>query len=265
MKSIDLLNIGIYSSSTFGNYESEYIEVLERAVTRGFVLPSVNVQVIQNEVIKQLKDSGIYVKLDVLFLFTGSNVDFAMINMIKPTHEALSQPGAVGYSYTQGIITDTLNSLDVNELLNNSINYAVGNQSMFCWKASSTVSFFTGLKGVTLDSKNFIRDNRGILSCNTEVFYSASTTNGLVHLDRYSGLYKGIMNGVEYESISLTGGDPLPALPIYLGAYNNNGGITSRNNTEIPVFGYGASLAEDKTILYNIINNYNTAIGTITV
>jgi hypothetical protein len=56
-------------------YDSDYQAVLNYATTQGYTLPSASQQIIQNQLVIDLKAGGIWNKLDVLYIFAN---DYAL-------------------------------------------------------------------------------------------------------------------------------------------------------------------------------------------
>ena len=60
------------------SYDSDYQAVLDYATTQGYTLPSSGQQTLQNQLVADLKDAGVWSKLDTFAVFaTDGNEDFA--------------------------------------------------------------------------------------------------------------------------------------------------------------------------------------------
>jgi hypothetical protein len=80
-----LASHGIISSS-IGQFvsDADYQAVLDYATTQGYTLPSASQQLLQNQLVVDLKDGGIWSKLDTFGVFaTDGNSDFALIDWIR--------------------------------------------------------------------------------------------------------------------------------------------------------------------------------------
>ena len=64
--------------------DSDYQAVLDYATTQGYTLPSPSQQLLQNQLVVDLKDGGIWSKLDTFGVFaTDGDSDFALIDWIR--------------------------------------------------------------------------------------------------------------------------------------------------------------------------------------
>lgn len=91
--------------------QSEYYDVLSYAQNAGYVLPEHSVRVLQNNLVKSLKDSSIYQVMDYLHvMITGDTLSqFARINWKNP-NQFLLQPTGTTYNGTYGFTSTTNNS-----------------------------------------------------------------------------------------------------------------------------------------------------------
>lgn len=84
-----LLMVGGGSST-----DSDYQLVLNRATTEGYSLPSASQQTLQNTLVTDLKSSGVWDKLDMLFVFANnSSEEFSLIDWKNPN-------GTTGTAYS---------------------------------------------------------------------------------------------------------------------------------------------------------------------
>jgi hypothetical protein len=85
---------------------TEYRAVLDYAILQGYTLPSVEVQATQNQLLSDLKSTGIWNKLDAFYLFASdASLPFATINW-KDTSKwqaTTSSLTAVSFVERQGI------------------------------------------------------------------------------------------------------------------------------------------------------------------
>jgi hypothetical protein len=101
---------GIVGSSIVQfSFDADYQAVLDYATTQGYTLPSASQQLLQNQLVVDLKDGGIWSKLDTFAVFaTDGNSDFALIDWIR-----LSQYTAVNsptFTTNQGFKGDGVSS-----------------------------------------------------------------------------------------------------------------------------------------------------------
>ena len=77
-----------------GGFDSDYQAVLNYATTQGYTLPSSGQQTLQNQLIVDLKDAGVWTKLDSFGVFaTDGDSDFALIDWVRLTdYTAVNSP-----------------------------------------------------------------------------------------------------------------------------------------------------------------------------
>lgn len=85
--------IGIFSQGGV-SFDADYQAVLDYATTQGYTLPSASQQALQNQLVVDLKDAGIWSKLDTFGVFaTDGDSDFALIDWIRLTdYTAINSP-----------------------------------------------------------------------------------------------------------------------------------------------------------------------------
>jgi hypothetical protein len=104
--------------------DSDYQAVLDYATTQGYTLPSASQQLLQNQLVVDLKSAGVWSKLDSFAVFaTDGDSDFGLIDWIRLTdYTAVNSPT---FTTNQGF-TGNGNSSYINtnfNLLNDSTNY----------------------------------------------------------------------------------------------------------------------------------------------
>jgi len=65
-------------------FEPEYVQALDYAITQGYELPSHEVQIAQNKAIKRLILSGIWDTYDLFYLLASDSREFSKINLKSP-------------------------------------------------------------------------------------------------------------------------------------------------------------------------------------
>ena len=66
--------------------DADYQAILDYATTQGYTLPSASQQALQNQLVVDLKDGGIWSKLDTFAVFaTDGDSDFALIDWKRVT------------------------------------------------------------------------------------------------------------------------------------------------------------------------------------
>jgi len=77
-----------------GGFDADYQAVLDYATTQGYTLPSSGQQTLQNQLVVDLKDAGVWSKLDTFGVFaTDGDSDFSLIDWIRLTdYTAVNSP-----------------------------------------------------------------------------------------------------------------------------------------------------------------------------
>lgn len=126
-------------ASTEALTDPDYQAVLDYATTQGYTLPSASQQALQNQLVVDLKDAGIWSKLDIFYVFaTDGDSDFATINWANPNSFQCSKVNSPGFTSNVGFNSNGTSSyLNTNwnpssnasnfQLLSNSLHYAVRN------------------------------------------------------------------------------------------------------------------------------------------
>lgn len=75
-------------------FDPDYQSVLDYATTEGYTLPSAGQQVLQNQLVIDLKDAGVWSKLDSFSVYaTDGDADFALVDWVRlTTQNAISSP-----------------------------------------------------------------------------------------------------------------------------------------------------------------------------
>jgi hypothetical protein len=83
-----------FRSNSGVSFDADYQAVLDYATTQGYTLPSSGQQALQNQLVVDLKDGGIWSKLDTFGVFaTDGDSDFALIDWIRLTdYTAVNSP-----------------------------------------------------------------------------------------------------------------------------------------------------------------------------
>ena len=117
--------IGIFSQGGV-SFDADYQAVLDYATTQTYTLPSASQQALQNQLVVDLKDAGVWSKLDLLYVFaTDGDSDFASINWKDPNNFEVTGVNSPTFTTNEGFESDGSSSyLDTNfNLLTDGTNY----------------------------------------------------------------------------------------------------------------------------------------------
>lgn len=85
MAALNKLQLGVFGRRTSNGFDVNYQAVIDFAVLQGYTLPSKSQQIIQNQLVLDMKSSGVWEKLDVFYNFvTDGEKRFSFINWINP-------------------------------------------------------------------------------------------------------------------------------------------------------------------------------------
>jgi hypothetical protein len=103
-----LASHGIIGSS-IGQVDADYQAVLDYATTQGYTLPSASQRLLQEQLVIDLKDAGIWSKLDTFAVFaTDGDEDFALIDWKRLTdYTAFNSPT---FTINQGFAGDNVSA-----------------------------------------------------------------------------------------------------------------------------------------------------------
>jgi hypothetical protein len=243
--------------------DADYQAVLDYATTQGYTLPSESQQLLQNQLVVDLKDGGIWSKLDTFAVFaTDGNSDFALIDWIRLSqYTAVNSPTFttnVGFSGngTSAYINTNFNPVTsgVNYTLNNASRIMYGDlpsDGGYPESAGGGVDNLT--RSVNANNRqrinqsssnvlntpaiwtgsNFFRAIYRTSSINLELFGNLTQTSNIVASTSISNNTQRILSG--------------------------SGGFSSSANI-FKIYGMGASLVSENTNLYNALNTYITSL-----
>lgn len=94
--------IGIFSQGGVA-IDADYQAVLDYATTQTYTLPSASQQTLQNQLVVDLKDAGVWSKLDVFYVFaTDGDSDFASINWKDPNNFECTEVNSPTFTTNEG-------------------------------------------------------------------------------------------------------------------------------------------------------------------
>jgi hypothetical protein len=145
-------NFNLYSDSGLV-FDSSYVSILNYASTQNYSLPSSNQQVLQNNLVVQLKSADIWNRLDVLWVYaTDAGSDFATINWKNPgfhTDTPINNPEFINNQGFRGNGTNSYINHNWNPV-EDGVNFKTNDASIMVWAyALSGSGWFTGIAGTT--------------------------------------------------------------------------------------------------------------------
>jgi hypothetical protein len=175
-------------ASTEALTDADYQAVLDYATTQGYTLPSASQQLLQNQLVVDLKDGGIWSKLDTFSVFaTDGDSDFALIDWKRLIqYTAVNSPT---FTMNQGFTSNGTSSYILSNFfpLTSSVNYALNSTSFGVYQTQNDNSIFNA---------------HGIYSSNNSgIYLNPKTVGGPIRSWNNSG---GVSTGVVSDRNGLT-------------------------------------------------------------
>jgi hypothetical protein len=244
-------------ASTEALTDADYQAVLDYATTQGYTLPSAGQQTLQNQLVVDLKDAGVWSKLDTFSVFaTDGDSDFALIDWKRLTqYTAFNSPTFTADEGFTGNGTSSYIDCNYNGATNR-VNYEDDSAHMMVWArifgASSELAT-TNISTARSSIRRTTSGNNGINSTSGSSG-SLSSSVGFIMFSRYNS-----SNYNQYNNNSLLTNVPQPR--------NSSGGqaLVLRNaigysNSQISFCSLGANLSSEASSYYTALNTYITSL-----
>jgi hypothetical protein len=246
-------------------FDADYQAVLDYATTQGYTLPSASQQLLQNQLVVDLKNGGIWSKLDTFAVFaTNGNSDFALIDWKRLSqYTAVNSPTFttnVGFSGngTSAYINTNFNpsTSGLNYTLNNAGRIMYGDlPADNGYPESSNGGTSNVTRNINLHTRQ--RINQGALNLTTGLSPSNWCNNNI-----YRSIYRTSVSNVEmFANTTQASGTSTSTI-----IDNNNQWILAGNlsyvssTNKMKIYGMGASLVSENTNIYNALNTYITSL-----
>lgn len=251
---VNAFNTYLYN---INNLDSDYVAVLNRAITLGYSLPTFSQIIKQNQLVVDLKAGGVWNKLDVLYIFANDGgSDFATLNWKSPALYQATLVNSPSFTANQGFVGNGSSSF-INANFNpstNGVNYTLDNASISTYVFSAGFSPIAGSLGG--DNRLALGSSASNYRLNTSSGLNSSFSfdgTGLKSFNRRTSTNLTLFNGLIGANRTATS----TGLPVssYILRYTSNYG-TSRIST----YSMGASLVSENTAYVNAINTYITSL-----
>lgn len=265
---------------SIGGYDAAAQAVFDEATAQGYTQPSNDVKGYLNTLIVELKASGIWNKLDVLYILaTDGDRDFAKINIKNPGTFDLVEINTPTFTSLQGFTSAAGAALNTQyNSLTDGINASVNDQSLFTWLYTAPAS--DSQDQVSIGSNSIatsfggtyikVRENSfsgpgnrlksRLNSTGETTFTDLVAASGLHLVTRNDGstfrMYQNGVVSVNSGSVSNATNDA----DIYVCALNNATAVNSRTKVPISVAGIAADLTSEQAYLYSAINTYMSSL-----
>lgn len=240
-------------------FDLDYQAILDYAITQGYTLPSESQQLLQNQLIVDLKNSGVWDKLDTFSVFaTDGDSDFALIDWKRLTqYTAVNSPT---FTANQGFTTNGTSSTILSNF-NPSVggfNYTLNDASYGVYKFSGSGNRGVRSVGLVRSSINFTSTGGGNVGVNTSTLYNWTNVftinNNFKSIHRTSSsLTSAYENGIFTESNTLSS----LSLPTDFEIGRDPFVFSS---WECSIFYAGASMLTEIADFNTAINNYMSSL-----
>jgi hypothetical protein len=242
-----------------GRSDLDYISVLGYAAALGYALPTSDQQVKQERLMSDLKQAGIWNKLDTFGVFaTNGDSNFALVDWKRLTsYTAVNSPSFIS---NQGFTGNSLASSSISlnyQSVTNWVNASLNNACEFVWNFGQS-----GL--VTGDSSINKYINTGTGSVNQR-FHSSTTLPFTFAANETVGLHSRVRNNSADYQLYFNGNlkgtttttSAMPTSDFSLFKVGVPGYFESWHDTSAKIYGYGAALTSTEiSNLYTILNTY---------
>jgi hypothetical protein len=251
--------MGFDNPSGGGAFDADYQAVLTYATTQGYTLPSAGQQILQNQLVVDLKTGGVWNKLDTFAVFaTNGNIDFALIDWKRLTqYTAVNSPTFttnVGFqgNGTSSYIDTNFNpsTSGVNYTLNNASRYFFPHAFSGTGRMDGTTS--VGQNAIGRQSITSQRINCGNNNLATAFDYTAVIDPKSIH--RTSSVSVDLFNGTVGTTGVQTSASILNSNQFVLRSGTGYGAHTAS------AYAMGASLVAENTAFVNAYNTYKSSI-----
>ena len=239
-----------------GGFDADYQAVLNYATTQGYTLPSAGQQLLQNQLVVDLKDGGIWAKLDTFYAFaTDGDSDFASINWKDPNAFELLEVNSPTFTTNVGFTGDGVSSyLDPSyNQGTDGVNWSNPNGSfgiLVDTPNTTNARSYVGYDSTTTT----IRRGTAKLINSFAISVTATTSNNFIHINvnstQASLFYNGVQQATSTGTFVDTGNMTFLA----------EGGITSFGNATISIGFFGGDLESEQSDFYTAVNSYMTSI-----
>lgn len=246
--------IGSNRRSSGPSFDVDYQAVLNYATAQGYTLPSSSQQILQNQLVLDLKSAGIWSKLDTFANFaTDGDSNFALIDWKRLTqYTAVNSPTFTANQGFKGNGTSSYIDTNFNAFLNG-VNYQQNNASrgLYMLLADGTAALdgkaVAGINNMARTSTSFQRINTTL---GLSVSFSFDANEGMKSIHRTSSTNVELFNDkVQASRTSLSA------------TLNDNSQLILRSGASygahtISMYYNGASLVAENSDFYNIYKNY---------
>jgi hypothetical protein len=255
------IGIGI-DNAVYGSFSTQYNAVLTEARAQGYTLPSASQQAKQNILLNTLISSGVWAKLDTLFVLANDGgASFACINWKDPSGTKATLVSSPTFTTNLGFNSNGSSSyIDTNfNAATQGVNFTNNNAGEFGYQIGALFGLMFGTSGPSGDGLNVGTATQGqrLNMAGTNLLTTADMGgNGLKLINRTSATDVVLFNETtQINAITTTATRISSSRRILNGqnAYLHSAGRVS-------IYGNGASLVSEASSLRTAIITYLTSL-----
>jgi hypothetical protein len=243
-------------ASPSGPFTKQYQAILNKAISLGYTLPSFDQQILQDQLIRDLKAHGIWFKLDLFYNFaTDAGSAFATINWKNPDLYQATLFNSISFSNNQGFTGNGVNTyidtgfnlvLGTNYTQNNASRYVYGSgdgvQDIFDGNANNSHNTFR------CDDSTNQKINQALSSISPSLGYSAGLGMKSIHRTSASDIV--LIDNLSQATRTVTSKSLINSTQLVFRSQTQYGDST------IYMYAVGASLVNENSDFVQDYNNY---------
>lgn len=259
----------IIDSYRFNTVETEYTAILTNAATNGYTAPTPTDQVLQNYLVRYLKDIGVWTLTDWMAVYDKGSLNFGRINWKLPGTFNATVNGTVTFTADQGVASNGTTGYITRGWIasTNGVNYTVNGAGVICYVYSnsainSSAMFGAANTGPTNQTLLNPRNSSGDFavgvntSSGNNLITAVSRANGVWHLKRTSSTNMqaysdGVLRGTSTATVASR-----PTVQMAELANNINGSVSQFTTRSMGLIMVGASYSGLELEIYNGVNAY---------
>jgi hypothetical protein len=241
-------------------FDPDYQAVLNYATSQSYTLPSASQQILQNQLVLDLKDGGIWSLMDTIYVYaTDGDRDYAKLNWKSPSLFFCTEINSPTFTTNQGFIGNGTSSyLNTNwNSVTNGVNFQLNNASMVIY-ALALSGVGTPFNGVASGNfQGFVNGTGTTQRINTGSSLSANidmTGAGYKSFNKTASLNITGTNGTNQQDRTVSSDN----------SFNENHFILRRGGLygahTISYAAYGANMKSYDSIYNTILTNYINSI-----
>jgi hypothetical protein len=254
--------IGVQSNTTYyyrvraSDGDLDYLNIINYATTQGYTLPSEPQQALQEQLLVDLKNAGVWSKLDTFAVFaTDGDSDFALIDWKRVTnYTAVNSPD---FTPNGGFTGDGLAAyIDTNfNPATSGVNYTLNDAGRYFWVDNRIGGIWEG----ATSAGNSISDNGSSVAKRINHIGSLNDTVNFA-VDEFHAINRTSSTNVELFTNTTQFSRTKDVFGIIDSVQWVLRNASTYNGSRFRFYGMGASIVSENNDFYNAMNTYFTSL-----